>query len=75
MDCPKCNKSTCVLVTSQAKKKVRERTSFLIWTVRIVFFPFWLVYRLFVGRKATYYKTQNWHCNYCNHDFPQNLSE
>jgi len=74
MDCPKCKKDTCVLVTSKAKRKVRER-SLLKWVLWIVTFPVWGLWVILFGRKQTYHKTQEWHCNYCNHRFPQTFEE
>jgi len=70
MICPKCGKDTCVLVTTEAKTARRERSFFktLIW---IITFPVWGLWVVLFGKKQTYYKTQHWHCNYCNADIPQ----
>lgn len=75
MDCPKCKKGTCVLVTKENKKTTRDRKGIILW---ILLFPFMLIRWLFraaFGRKQKYHKTQHWHCNYCNHDFPQSFEE
>ena len=74
MDCPKCKKDTCVLITTKAKKARRER-SFLKWVLVVITFPIWGLWRILFGKKQTYYKTQEWHCNYCGHKFPQKFEE
>ncbi|MCL2228824.1 MAG: hypothetical protein FWC00_03270 [Firmicutes bacterium] len=69
MTCPKCKKDTTVLVTTEARRRVRERRGIV---TTILFFPFRLVrglFRIMFGRKQTYHRKQHWHCNYCNHDW------
>ena len=71
MECPKCQKGTCVLVTTQNKTRVKERHGLLYYAFAILLFPIWLVWRLLFGRKKeTYYKEMNWNCRYCGHKFP-----
>jgi transposase-like protein len=53
MNCPKCNKDTAVLVTSEVRAK---------WLSRLLF-----------GKRTAAHKKQHWHCNYCGHDWPQEL--
>jgi transposase-like protein len=70
MECPKCNKDTCVLVTTQNKKSVQQ-THGLFW--RIITWPFRMIGRLFqflfLGKREKYHETQHWHCNYCGADY------
>ena len=74
MTCPKCKKdNTATLITTQQKNKVRERGPIILW---ILFFPFMALWWVFKygftwGKKEKYYKKQQWHCNYCNHDWKQ----
>ena len=75
MECPKCKKDTCVLVTTQAPRKVRERGGLVPLIFKIIFFPFWLVWRLCFGRKEKYHKKQEWKCNYCGNSFPQKFED
>ena len=75
MECPKCKKDTCVLVTAQQKKKVVERRGLLL---RILFFPWYFcvwLWQLLFGRRQKYFKTQEWACSYCGHTFPQTFEE
>jgi transcription elongation factor Elf1 len=71
MTCPKCNKDACVLVTTEMRTRTTTRRGIVLW---VLLFPFmflhWL-YRLAFGRRQKFYKKQHWHCNYCNHDWPQ----
>lgn len=70
MECPKCNKGTCVLVTKDDKNKKVEKRG-LFWLIITAPFRFigWL-WRLLFGRKQKYGKKTYWHCNYCLNDFP-----
>jgi len=77
MNCPKCKKDTCVLVTTEAKTKTKDYKGLLLW---IFLFPFMLIrwfwrYLIRGSRKTKFHKSQHWHCNYCNHDFPQKFEE
>jgi hypothetical protein len=60
-----------VLVTTDAKKKVREHRGLVAWFFYILFFPFIFIWRVLFGRKQKYEKKQHWHCNYCGKDFKQ----
>lgn len=70
MECPKCNKDTCVMVTTQNKKKVKEKKGLfqLIvgFPVRAVKFVWHLV---FGKKKENYVKETHWNCRYCGHNF------
>ena len=73
MECPKCKKDTCVLVTTQAKTRVRERQGLFSLIIWIITFPFYGLWRVLFGRKQKYTKKQHWHCNYCGHDWKQDF--
>ena len=75
MECPKCNKGTCVLVTERDKKRKRERVGLLYAIWRIITWPFRFIWRLLFGRKEKYYKTTVWHCNYCGNKFKDKGTE
>jgi transposase-like protein len=69
MQCPKCKRSTTVLVTEQNKKTEREFQG-LFWL--IILAPFRLIrflWRCLFGRKQEFRSRQHWHCNYCSHNF------
>jgi transcription elongation factor Elf1 len=70
MNCPKCGKETCVLVTKDAKKRVREHRGLIAWFFWIITFPIYGLWVVLFGRKQKYEKKQYWHCNYCGKDFP-----
>lgn len=75
MDCPKCGKGTCVLVTAQQKKKVRERRGLFLTIVGAPYFFLRMLWRMLFGRRQKYYTTQEWHCNYCGENTPQKVGE
>jgi hypothetical protein len=64
-----------VLITTEAKRKTRERRGIVIEILRLPFTLVGLVWRALFGRKQTYYKKEHYHCNYCNHDFGGNYYE
>ena len=75
MECPKCKKGVCVLVTTQQKKRVRERRGLLITIIGFPFFVLRALWRMLFGRREKYFKTQEWHCNYCGNKFPQTFED
>ena len=75
MECPKCGKGTCVLVTKDVGKVKKDREGWAWW---IILWPFRLIrflWRLLFGRSQRYHKKQMWHCNYCGKDFPDKPEE
>ena len=70
MECPKCGKDTCVKVTEQNKKKVKEKKGLFHLIIYIITFPFYGLWRLLFGKKKTnYHKEMHWNCRYCGHNF------
>lgn len=66
--CPKCGKETIVKVTTQNKKKVKEKKGLLHLVFWIITFPFYGLWRLIFGkRKVNYVKETKWNCRYCGH--------
>ena len=66
MQCEKCNKGTMILVTTQNKRRTRERRGLI---VAIITAPFrlirWFYRMLFIGQEQEYEKKMYWLCNYC----------
>lgn len=75
MECPKCKKETCVLVTKDDKKRKTDRRG-LFWMIITAPFRFigWL-WRLLFGKRQKYEKKTYWHCNYCGKDFSEKGEE
>ena len=72
VECPKCGKNTVVKVTTQNKKKVKEKKGLwhLFWWV--VTFPFWGLWRILFGKKReNFNKEMRWSCRYCNHTWKE----
>lgn len=71
MKCPKCQKETAVLVTTEAKRKSRDGHGVIsiIWKIIFPVYLLILLWHILFGRRQTYYKKQHYHCNYCGHDF------
>lgn len=66
MRCEKCNTGTMILVTSQNKKRTRERRGFIIWLVTLpVRLVKWFFNLFFNTQTEEYQKEQFWRCNYC----------
>ena len=70
MECPKCNKTTCVKVTTQNKKKVKEKKGVFHSIIWIITFPFYGLWRVLFGKKKVNYAQEpHWNCRYCGHTF------
>jgi len=70
MECPKCNKGTCVKITTKNKKKVKEKKGLFHLAIWIITFPFYGLWRILFGKKkVNYAKEMVWNCRYCDHKF------
>lgn len=77
MQCTKCNKGSCILVTTQMKndKRVREHQGLFMWIITAPVRWFKFIFRYGVaGRRETYQKENVWRCNYCSHMLPQTFN-
>jgi len=75
MQCPKCRKATCILVTRTDKKKKTDQRGLFWMIITAPFRAIRWVWRLLFGRRQKYGKRTFWHCNYCLHSFPEKPDE
>jgi len=70
MQCPKCGKDACVLVTTQNKNKVKEKKGLVQVAVGIPVGAVKTAGRVAFGKKKeNYAKETHWNCRYCGHNF------
>ena len=66
MPCKKCERGNMILVTTQNKKRTRERRGFIVWIITLPFrIIMWFYNLFFIGQDEVYQKEQFWRCNYC----------
>jgi len=68
MNCPKCERSTVVKVTSTGPTRVKEKRGLFHLIIGIITWPFRFIWRVLFGKKReNFNKQMRWNCRYCSH--------